>query len=830
MEQAQLYAEASGHRQISITALEEIIHKQTREIQTLKCDLLDEKEAHSNQLKEKESRWFEKHNELLTKLNEADLERRKQSDLNEMAADKLKQQHESLISQQNEQIKNLTREKQALADTYEKETSTLRSVVDQLKLDNLKNNELKELEIKQLTNENQRYLSELESVKNYVNNSMPTIETVKEMKKDQEKWELETLKIKTKNESLKQENAALQIRLKSMNEILTIQESQLESKQYPSSSAGNSSMLLNNEKKRQGLLGKWRNKAFELLVQLKSLEITCKQERHLGDKTVQEYMARLDEEISKNKIYANVIEDKKAELTVLNSDNTLLTEQVSQLKETNVHLENKCMKDLQSSAELNKFVHSLIKQYQTIEDSFKVANKKLVHLDQRVEFARNRLGVVKALYIRKETHLKEELKRVNVLEMTTNLSSIHGSMDPNESSLNQVVSIEHKNDPIKMDEDEGKLLRKELEQILEERNLLADRLQTDMKAMDEKVVSMKSGYQLKIDSLNNQLNELNQLNAYKQDKIEQMSEQLLIKTSLAESLSKKYDDIQKELLELRTQLSLDCERQLKTQDFDFAEKMSKMDQKLNEARREQAKAVVMMRQMERSTNREKERMENLLKSCESYYKDHLDKLQTKIVSLEKERNILMNTLRQQGNLSHLKGIEVNKNSEIDSNMWLEKTSYSQNSLNDEMENNSKVDDARDQNNVTSFWLDSKHNIEETCVGQVDKTNQDDMENSEMHKNSEILQQIRKIMGNLELSEIEDDFDENEKSISLIKFFFFFRFIHDLNLKMRKRLKTKTSINRKQTILTMTIPMKQSMRLMKKVFLKIKMTHFLIRIL
>lgn len=90
---------------------------------------------------------------------------------------------------------------------------------------------------------------------------------------------------------------------------------------------------------------------------------------------------------------------------------------------------------------------------------------------------------------------------------------------------------------------------------------------------------------------------------------------------------------------------MDILRELKKKDLDYADRLAKMDTKLNEARREQAKAVVVMRQMERSTNREKDRMENLLKSCDTYYKEHLDKLQKKIVSLEKERNILMNTLR-----------------------------------------------------------------------------------------------------------------------------------------------------------------------------------------
>lgn len=87
------------------------------------------------------------------------------------------------------------------------------------------------------------------------------------------------------------------------------------------------------------MLNKWRNKVFELLVQLKSLEINYKQEKSLEEKTIQDYLDRLEEQSNKNKILENVIEDKKAEICVLSADNSLLTEQVSALKETNQNLE-----------------------------------------------------------------------------------------------------------------------------------------------------------------------------------------------------------------------------------------------------------------------------------------------------------------------------------------------------------------------------------------------------------------------------------------------------------------------------------------------------------
>jgi hypothetical protein len=230
-----------------------------------------------------------------------------------------------------------------------------------------------------------------------------------------------------------------------------------------------------SEKKRQGLLNKWRTKVYELLVQLKTQEINYKQDKHMEEKTMEECMASLADQTSRNRILESMIEDKKAELSVVSNDNTALNEQLSTLKDEHAKLEKMRKEDLQSSIELNKFIHSLVKQYTTIEESFKVANKKLNHLDQRVEFAKNRLGVIKALYSQKEAK-----RNNNILEMTSNISSIHGSINnpkepsnivgntnnpqPTEENTSQVQLINQS--MIEQEENENfELVRKELTKV-----------------------------------------------------------------------------------------------------------------------------------------------------------------------------------------------------------------------------------------------------------------------------------------------------------------------------------------------------------------------------
>lgn len=180
---------------------------------------------------------------------------------------------------------------------------------------------------------------------------------------------------------------------------------------------------------------------FELLVQLKSQEINFKKERSDAEKTRCDYMDRLECETSRARILENVIEDKKAELSVLLNDKTVMSEEMNHLREQNESLEKRRAEDLQSSIELKSHVDRLVHDYVRIEESFRVANKRLSQLDQRVEFAKNRLGVVKALYA-----AKKQDKRPPNFSMTSILSSIHGSANLNDAQISSLDILDKNRD------------------------------------------------------------------------------------------------------------------------------------------------------------------------------------------------------------------------------------------------------------------------------------------------------------------------------------------------------------------------------------------------
>lgn len=252
VENAKLYTEASGHRQISITALEELIHKQTCELQDMKSQLFIQKEENVAKLKANDTEWTHKQNELLTKLNHADLERRQMIESHEKLITKMQTEYDANNLNNDEKIQSLTHENHQLYEKYNREVKELTKTIEDLTLKHIKDDAISAEEIKSLKNDNSKYVTELQNLKNYVNNSMPTIETVKELTKEKEKFDGEINRMKSLHEGLSKENKTIQIRLKSMNEILSIQENQLETR----ASCG-------NEKKRLGAHN-WLFKTFSL--------------------------------------------------------------------------------------------------------------------------------------------------------------------------------------------------------------------------------------------------------------------------------------------------------------------------------------------------------------------------------------------------------------------------------------------------------------------------------------------------------------------------------------------------------------------------------------
>lgn len=308
--------------------------------------------------------------------------------------------------------------------------------------------------------------------------------------------------------------------------------------------------------------------------------------------------------------------------------------------------------------------------------------------------------------------------------------------------------------------------------------------------MQTRLTRIQEDHEQVVRTLESQVREARVANEQREVELAKVRDELASKTRIYEDLCASHETLERQLADMRAQWDTDLEKRVREREDEFVVKLSAMDERLNEARREQAKAAVMVRQVERSGSREKERLETLLKSCDAYYKEHLTRLQDKVRSLEKERNTLATSLRQHGvnSLSQVDQSNLSSKSPLgffdrDSNArnWLEtnRASSSRPPVNPLKPGSSGL-----RTDATSFWLDSnlvgaesmetgrnenEMTMNEAAAGATYvETNEDDDPNSlklaSSGNNVEILQQIRKIMGDLELSddEEEDDEDFNER--------------------------------------------------------------------
>lgn len=80
----------------------------------------------------------------------------------------------------------------------------------------------------------------------------------------------------------------------------------------------------------------------------------------------------------------------------------------------------------------------------------------------------------------------------------------------------------------------------------------------------------------------------------------------------------------------------------------FTEEFAKLEKQFNDVRREHTKTVVSLRQAERQVEREREKHSEQLSLQRKEYEMKLEKSQLQGHQLEKERNMLMATVRQEG--------------------------------------------------------------------------------------------------------------------------------------------------------------------------------------
>ncbi|XP_060095144.1 coiled-coil alpha-helical rod protein 1 [Heteronotia binoei] len=442
--------------------------------------------------------------------------------------------------------------------------------------------------------------------------------------------------LEEEKETLKATAELLQIRLDSLNNILTLQETELTRKVKDPLQSDPSQKL-------QCILSRWREKVFSLLVQLKSQEVS-----HVdATRLLQRKVKVLEEEIdSKDQKVAQLLcslKDKTAEADMERVRNKTLNSEVSHSKELAQKLHQRAEAGENALRGLVELVSRLHQQVMDQEESWKAALSHLLGLGNRISFAAKRVDTIQGLVCQKIA-----LAKLQQGEKSGPSRSDQDRLHPPYEDLQAELQMLHEErDRLSMELKRGaQFIEKKVAEV-------QYKAECDLKEMRAMTQCLQGALEAKV-ATEQALRQ--QLEATERQQEEAHLDQQKAKET-AESL-------RQELGQLREEYERALQEKVREVETQQHKDLSEMEKKLNEARREHTKAVVSLRQAERQAARDKAHSEELAKLQEATTQQKIACLEARLQEYERDKNLLMATLRQEGMLAQYRLRAVQASAEL----------------------------------------------------------------------------------------------------------------------------------------------------------------------
>ncbi|XP_012886560.1 PREDICTED: coiled-coil alpha-helical rod protein 1 [Dipodomys ordii] len=194
----------------------------------------------------------------------------------------------------------------------------------------------------------------------------------------------------------------------------------------------------------------------------------------------------------------------------------------------------------------------------------------------------------------------------------------------------------------------------ELQQLREERNRLDAELQLSAHLIQQEVGRVREQGEAECQQLNKVAQELEQELQRTQESLASVGLQLEAARQSQQESTKEAASLRQELTQQQEIYGQALQEKVAEVESRLREQLSDTERRLNEARREQAKAVVSLRQIQRKATREKERNQELRRLQDEARKEEGERLTRRVQELERDKNLMMATLQQEGLLSHYK--------------------------------------------------------------------------------------------------------------------------------------------------------------------------------
>ncbi|XP_074827183.1 coiled-coil alpha-helical rod protein 1 isoform X2 [Natator depressus] len=401
----------------------------------------------------------------------------------------------------------------------------------------------------------------------------------------------------------------LQLRLASLSDILALQELELTRKPEPA-------------QKSQSLLSRWREKVFALMVQLRSQELGHADATNLLQRKVSELQGEVESRDQKVALLLHSLQDKTAEADMERVNNKTLRAELSHREDSGQRLQRRAEAAEGALRGLVETVSRLHQQVGGQEAELKAAASSLAGLGNRVTFAAKRVDTIQGLVSRKVA-----------------LARLQRDEQPKAAgSENDGPSHE--------------ALRAELALLHQERDRLVAELKKGAQILEQQVAEAREKAERELREATRSLQGALEQKA-ERERRRQQGQLEGAQRELQESLEAA-EGLRRELAGLRHEYERALQEKVTEVESRLRRDLSELEQRLNEARREHTKAVVALRQAERQAARDKARSQELARLQEEAKREATGRLRARLQALERDKNLLMATLRQEGLLAQYK--------------------------------------------------------------------------------------------------------------------------------------------------------------------------------
>uniref|UniRef100_A0A8C8YY04 Coiled-coil alpha-helical rod protein 1 n=1 Tax=Prolemur simus TaxID=1328070 RepID=A0A8C8YY04_PROSS len=194
----------------------------------------------------------------------------------------------------------------------------------------------------------------------------------------------------------------------------------------------------------------------------------------------------------------------------------------------------------------------------------------------------------------------------------------------------------------------------ELQQLREERNRLDAELQLSAHLIQQEVGRAREQGEAERQQLSKVAQQLEQELQQTQESLASVGLQLETARRGQRESTEEAASLRQELTQQQELYRQALQEKVTEVETRLREQLSDTEGRLNEARREHAKAVVSLRQIQRKATREKERNQELRRLQEEARKEEAQRLTRRVQELERDKNLMLATLQQEGLLSHYK--------------------------------------------------------------------------------------------------------------------------------------------------------------------------------